>query len=82
MYFITECLGLHTDLELRDRLLSSACIDAGLAVLLPQTWVKCDSGDKPVGHKLVSTHRCDMPHVPVQLHDTNDFDSIACLTFV
>ena len=81
MYFITECLGLHTDSELRDRLLSSACVDAGLAVLLPQTWVKCDSGDKPIGHKLVSTRRCKMPHALVQLHDADNFNSIACLAF-
>ena len=82
MYFITECLGLHTDSELRDRLPSSACIDAGLAVLLPRTWVECNSGDKPVGHKLASTHRCNMPHALVQLHDANNFDSIACLAFM
>jgi hypothetical protein len=77
MYFVTEVGGLLADVNLWNRLVGCARVDARVAVLLVRLGVKRNSGHQSVLNKFAHGCGCDVPHAAVQLHDTDNFDSIA-----
>ena len=77
MYFVTEVGGPLADTDLQNRLAGRACVDAHVAVLFVRLRVEHDSGHQSVLNELV--HGCghNVPHAAVQLHDADNFNSIA-----
>ena len=82
VYFITILLGLGTDLDLWYRLPPCTCIKTHLTVLFPQIWVKHQPGHKSGFHQLSGSLGCDVPHAPMQLHDTDYLHSVAPLALM
>jgi hypothetical protein len=79
MYLISKVLSQGSNPDRGDRLAGCACIQAHIAVGFSQLRVNLHPCDSPTINKLVRGAGGNVPHPAMQLHDTQEFDSVHLL---